>query len=140
MNKKALAIILIWTVLAGCDPGSEFRKVVQNDSKKDVWIIWYQKSVTGSITYTPIDSILVKAGSATSFFNASGTTGGYWTNGDCANPLNVDSLGAKISNESQLRLIKDVNDNSLWQYSRSGGRSKGYKIQCSLHISESDIQ
>lgn len=139
MKYKPLLNILLASVLIGCDPGSEFRKTVQNDSQKDIWIIWYEKTTVGGAQFKALDSVLVKAGTAQGMFHGSGTTGGYWTNKDCANPLNIDSLGAKIANDEQHKLNKDINNNSLWRYSQSGSNAKGYKMQCLFQINQSDI-
>ncbi|GAB3413954.1 hypothetical protein [Niabella aquatica] len=135
--KKNILILLFVIAFIGCDPGSEYRQTIQNNSSADIWIVAYEKI---NNTHSPNDSVFVKSNTKAVFFTGSGgATGGYWTNKDCAYPLNIDSLGAKILKEPPSKLAFDINDKSRWIYSESGNRSKGVKMQCTITITDADI-
>ncbi|WP_460683906.1 hypothetical protein [Niabella aquatica] len=127
-----MKIILMFGVLFflyGCTKSGTHEVVVENKSQYNVQITGYQ----GSSTYTPVDSFTIKSGFESiiaKIFPEDYVTG-------CYPPY--DSIGIIIIGRPDLKLQIDLNNKDVYQYFRSGNKSKGYHVQCRVRITDADI-
>ncbi|MFV0605728.1 MAG: hypothetical protein ACK5NK_07805 [Niabella sp.] len=134
--KKIILIIALSSLLLGCDPSSDFRKIFHNNSKNQIGVVWYSNSNTGIMT--PVDTIIINPNKTETIFSGSGI-GGFWTNKDCANPYNVDSIEAIVLDNQSLKLSIDINKSDAWSFTEKGNSTKGYIMQCFITITNADI-
>lgn len=136
MNKISKRYIFVLAILflvsiTSCDPHSDYKKIIINNSDYTIKIVGYSNP-TG--TYMPYDSFIVNPNNRITI-RSNGRLGDA---PPCV--LNGDSIVGVLPNNSDLRIIKNFNSSENWVRNRTGSNNKGYFISCEAVITNSDIK
>jgi hypothetical protein len=105
---------LFTSLLAACDPGVEYHKVIQNDSDCDLMIYIYPETRDGSGSFYVYDSLRVNKHTEAIIFDYGGL-GQTFEYKDCS--TYADSLFARPAGNDTLKLNLNLNDPLRWTFS-----------------------
>lgn len=126
-----IALIFILSLI-GCDPVSDFRKIVENKSEYKIAIIGYYRGQPGQ----PYDTVYVDAHEEVRLRDAAGE-GGLGGPPGCVSV--IDSQVCKVFDRPDLIVSKDLNNSDNWTSTTSGSKKKGYSKKCVAIITDADI-
>ena len=140
MSQTKTILILFSTLsficLSSCEPSTTYRRIIDNESDKDIWI--YTNDTTPGV-YLFQDSVLIPAKSDFTYMDITliSSVSEY---SDC--PTFGSDLSHRIDDNDSLGLTKDLNEE--WNYifekqleKKIGG---GGECSCTIHIKNSDIE
>lgn len=138
-SKHYISLILGIAILffSSCDPGVDYRQIVQNDSKYDIMLIVDTAHINVHFGYT-FDTLLIAKHSnvVIACEQGLGTTNGF----SSCNSFN-DSVYTKIVDNDHLHLDLDLNNSSNWVFDvldeSMGG---GGECECRIKITDSMIK
>lgn len=135
-----LAFIAIIS-LAACDPGVDYKQVVQNNSSHDVWVLVHSSFPHDSVNYPPNykrDSFYVASRSEVVLYEIS-HIGQVTDHQDC--DIHADSLTARIVSKSNYTLTKKLTNPANWQYNvLHEAWNKAGECECRFVILNEDIK
>ncbi|MFZ4462720.1 MAG: hypothetical protein ACOYN5_02680 [Bacteroidales bacterium] len=130
---KIVSIILIVNLVASCDPGFAYSKVIQNDSDFDVIIRVHGASIDYSA-----DSFYVSKRSEEAILLGSGL-GQTFEFEDCN--LYADSLTASVADTDTMKVLTELNDLSNWTFTVLNKTFKGGgTCECRIIINDDQIE
>lgn len=121
-----LVFLMSLFLLAGCDPASSFKKTVENNTGYNLLIYAYGNKA---------NSTKIPSNQRTTLTESGGLGGNV-----LASCIAVgDSIICEVEGRSDLKVVKDFNDDNDWIRNSSGSSRKGYQTECKMIISNSDI-
>ncbi len=132
---KLVSVVLL-LVLASCDPGVSYTKIIQNDSGFDIWVKSNDSIING--LYDKFDSIVVFKHSESTLYIYTGL--GQTTEFENCDFFNVTLYSGICGNDS-LEITIDLNDKSNWQFSIFDESFKhGGTCECRLIIDDEMVE
>ena len=132
LNRFPLPLIILFFLVA-CEKSTKYEVVINNSSQYDLWFKGFRKNASNE-ALTPIDSFKVNS-------NSQYVAGKLVTDHDISscNPNLYDSIHSDVINHSDRILFKNLRNNDIFFYSKTGSKSKGYTVQCTATITDADI-
>jgi hypothetical protein len=118
-------VVILSLILAGCDPQTNYKMVVQNASEYEILI--------------QPGNHQIASGNEKAIYEYHGI-GGPGSNGKCE--LGIGGIGTattEIPSHPELKITLNISNMDNWTYSREGNGMKGYNVQCRIQITDADI-
>lgn len=123
----------MFCALASCEPVTQYRENILNQSDEELMIITYTKN--SDLLWTERNRVIIKVGEEKSIFDTQGIN----FSGHLCNYPFWDSIHIAIINDHLLKVMINLKDKNNWSNSINGGKLKGYISLCKATIKNTDI-